>query len=142
MPEVQIEIGGRPYQVACAAGEEEHLLSAAGMLNTEATALINAAGRLPEQKVLLMAGLMLADKMAAKTEAKPQDSEATEQLAQAQVQIAALEAELKEAQAALAEASAVSEAEPQTVVDTSALERMAVAAEALADRAEGTRAAG
>ncbi len=65
MPQVAIMIGGRTFEVACQEGEEPFLHAAAAMLDTEATALAGAVGRLPEAKMLLMAGLMLADKTAA-----------------------------------------------------------------------------
>lgn len=65
MPQVDILIGGRTFEVACQEGEEPFLHAAAAMLDTEATALSGAVGRLPEAKMLLMAGLMLADKTAA-----------------------------------------------------------------------------
>lgn len=64
MPEVVVEIGGRSFEVACAEGEEHYLLSAAKMLDTEAQVLADQIGRLPEARMLLMAGLMLADKTA------------------------------------------------------------------------------
>ena len=64
MPEVTVTIGGRDFVVACQAGEEPYLKSAAGLLDTEATALASQIGRLPEPRMLLMAGLMLADKAA------------------------------------------------------------------------------
>jgi len=64
MPEVSIAIGGRNFSVSCQEGEEHYLHSAAAMLDTEATALIAQTGRLPEARMLLMAGLMLADKTA------------------------------------------------------------------------------
>lgn len=64
MPQVAIMIGGRTFEVACQEGEEPFLHAAAAMLDTEATALSGAVGRLPEAKMLLMAGLMLADKTA------------------------------------------------------------------------------
>ncbi len=64
MPDVRIRIGGREFEVACQAGEEHYLRSAAAMLDAEATALTNQIGRLPESRMLLMAGLMLADKTA------------------------------------------------------------------------------
>ena len=62
MPEVEVEIGGRTFEVACQAGEEHYLLSAAKMLNEEASVLTTQIGRVPEARMLLMAGLMLADK--------------------------------------------------------------------------------
>ena len=64
MPEVTIEIGGRPFNVACQEGEEHFLHAAAGLLDNEAKALMDQIGRLPESRMLLMAGLMLADKAA------------------------------------------------------------------------------
>ena len=64
MPEVRITIGGRDFDVACQDGEEHYLHAAASMLDAEATALSNQIGRLPESRMLLMAGLMLADKAA------------------------------------------------------------------------------
>ncbi len=64
MPEVDIHIGGRSFQVACQEGEEKFLLSAADLLDNEAQSLADALGRMPESRMLLMAGLMLADKTA------------------------------------------------------------------------------
>lgn len=65
MPDVTIKIGGRDFQVACQTGEEHFLQAAAAMLNAEADPLVQQMGRLPEARMLLMAGLMLADKTAA-----------------------------------------------------------------------------
>ncbi len=65
MPEVEVTVGGRPFRVACQEGEEHFLRAASGMLNTEAEALQTQLGRLPETRMLLMAGLMLADRTAA-----------------------------------------------------------------------------
>lgn len=64
MPEVRISIGGRDFDVACQEGEEHFLHAAANLLDTEATSLLNQIGRMPEPRMLLMAGLMLADKTA------------------------------------------------------------------------------
>jgi cell division protein ZapA len=65
MPDLEVMIGGKGFQVSCQPGEEHFLRSAAGMLDAEATPLMAQMGRLPEAKMLLMAGLMLADKTAA-----------------------------------------------------------------------------
>ncbi len=65
MSEVQIRVGGRPFTVACQPGEEEFLENAAMLLDAEAETLVDQLGRIPENQMLLMAGLMLADKMAA-----------------------------------------------------------------------------
>ncbi|WP_170330547.1 cell division protein ZapA [Ruegeria arenilitoris] len=65
MPEVTIHIGGRGFEVSCQEGEEVFLQSAAKMLDDEAQVLSDQIGRMPESRMLLMAGLMLADKAAA-----------------------------------------------------------------------------
>ena len=64
MPEIKVVIGGRTFDVACQEGEEHFLQSAARMLDAEAAVLVAQIGRLPEARMLLMAGLMLADKTA------------------------------------------------------------------------------
>ncbi|SFS12891.1 cell division protein ZapA [Yoonia litorea] len=64
MPQVEINIGGRTFEVACQEGEEPFLHSAAQMLDVEAQHLASQIGRVPEARMLLMAGLMLADKTA------------------------------------------------------------------------------
>jgi cell division protein ZapA len=64
MPDLDIAIGGRTFQVACQAGEEPFLRAAAALLDAEAQPLMAQAGRLPESRMLLMAGLMLADRLA------------------------------------------------------------------------------
>ena len=65
MPDIEITIGSRNFTVSCQPGEEHFLRGAAAMLDTEATPLVAQMGRLPEARMLLMAGLMLADKTAA-----------------------------------------------------------------------------
>ncbi|MFN4153530.1 MAG: cell division protein ZapA [Paracoccaceae bacterium] len=65
MPDVTVSIGGRDFQVACQPGEEHFLRAAAALLNAEADPLVQQMGRLPEARMLLMSGLMLADKTAA-----------------------------------------------------------------------------
>lgn len=65
MPDLEVMIGGRGFQVSCQPGEEHFLQAAARMLDTEAQPLMAQMGRLPEARMLLMAGLMLADRTAA-----------------------------------------------------------------------------
>ena len=62
MPDMTIEIGGSAFTVACQDGEESFLRSAAEMLDREAQVLVGSGVRLSKEKMLLMAGLMLADK--------------------------------------------------------------------------------
>lgn len=64
MPDLEISIGGRAFSVSCQPGEEHFLRSAAAMIDAEAQPLLTQMGRLPEVRMLLMSGLMLADKTA------------------------------------------------------------------------------
>ena len=63
MPELQIEIGGNAFEVACEPGEEKSLQKAAKLLNAEASRVVDAGGRSTERQMLLLSGLMLADTM-------------------------------------------------------------------------------
>lgn len=75
MPEQKITIGHKEFAVACQPGEEQFLIAAAAMLDAEARTLLNQMGRVPAERMLLMSGLMLADKTAA-VEDKLKDAEA------------------------------------------------------------------
>ena len=65
MSQVTIEIGGRSFDVVCQEGEESYLKTAAAMLDQEAQKLESAGSRITESRMLLMAGLLLADRTAA-----------------------------------------------------------------------------
>lgn len=64
MPELILEIGGRVFEVACEPGQELSLEHAGRLLDAEAVR-IGDAGRQTEKRMLLLAGLMLADTMTA-----------------------------------------------------------------------------
>lgn len=64
MAEQSITIGHKEFTVACQDGEEAFLQSAAEMLDAEARTLLEQIGRVPVERMLLMAGLMLADRTA------------------------------------------------------------------------------
>lgn len=63
MPEVNVTIGSRSFALACNEGEEPHLEAAAKLLSAEADTLQAQIGRVTEARMLLMSGLMLADKI-------------------------------------------------------------------------------
>lgn len=126
MPDVKVSIGGRDFEVACQAGEEHFLTSAAGMLDIEAQVLTSQISNLTEARMLLMSGLMLADKTAG-MEDKVKVTEA---------RVAELEAELEALKSA-------PEPEPQKVevpvipdVVTDTLAELAARAEAMAAAVE------
>jgi cell division protein ZapA len=64
MPDIEITVADRKFFVSCRAGEEHFLNAAARLLDAEAASLQAQMGRLPEARMLLMAGLMLADRTA------------------------------------------------------------------------------
>ncbi|MFD2814617.1 cell division protein ZapA [Paracoccus aerius] len=64
MAEVDFTIGHKEYRLAAQDGEERLLQRAAALLDAEAQHILAQAGRTPEPRLLLLAGLMLADKVA------------------------------------------------------------------------------
>jgi len=64
MPDVNVTIGTKNFSVACQEGEERFLQAAAAVLDGEAQVLADQLGRMTPERMLLMAGLMLADKTA------------------------------------------------------------------------------
>ena len=62
MPQVDVSIGGRSFEVACGPGEEAGVREAAALLDAEAQKLVASAGRMPAERLLLLAGLLLADR--------------------------------------------------------------------------------
>ena len=126
MPQVEIVIAGRTFEVACQEGEETYLHSAAAMLDVEAKHLADQIGRLPEARMLLMAGLMLADKTAGLED-----------------RVRTLEAEMDEARVYVEKLNAQPAPEPVRVEVpvvpaqvTDALAELAARAEAIADQVE------
>ena len=61
MANIDIDIAGRRYSVACADGEEEHLRSVAALVDRRARDATQALGNLTEARHLLYAALLLAD---------------------------------------------------------------------------------
>ncbi len=129
MPDVRIMIGGRAFDVACQEGEEHFLESAAAMLDAEASVLSSQIAHLTESRMLLMAGLMLADKTAG-MEDNLRASEA--RLAQAQADLAQAQAELEELR------NNPPQVEVQVIPDavTDTLAEIAARAEAVASKVE------
>lgn len=63
MSRMTIQILGRDYTLACDDGQEAHLGKLAQMMNERAKKLQEQMGRAPENTLLVMAGLMLADEL-------------------------------------------------------------------------------
>lgn len=123
MPDEIITIGGKSFEVACQPGEEHFLQAAARLLDAEARTLLAQIGRLPDARMLLMSGLMLADKIAG---LEDRLSRAEEDAAEARAEAERLRASPRER----VEVPAV----PATAV--AALAELAARAEALASQIE------
>jgi cell division protein ZapA len=65
MPDLKVLIGGRNFNISCNPGEENAAQESANLLNHEAELLHAQLGRLPEDKMLLLSGLLLGDKIRA-----------------------------------------------------------------------------
>ena len=61
MANIDLEIAGRRYNVACRDGEEEHLRSLAAVVDRRAHDAAAALGGLTEARQLLFAALLIAD---------------------------------------------------------------------------------
>lgn len=133
MAELEIEIGGRSFSVACQEGEEPYLRAAAKILDTEAAVILGQIGRMPSDRMLLMAGLMLADKTAA----------LEDDLRDAQAKVAAQDKALRSSEERLADRARrlteMQEAMLQGALPdelSDGLAELAARAEALADQIE------
>lgn len=104
MAEVDFTIGHKEYRLSAQDGEERLLQRAAALLDGEAQQILEQAGRVPEPRLLLLAGLMLADRFATMEER----AEKAERLANrlqtnpTRVEVPIIPSDLKEAMAELA----------------------------------------
>ncbi|MGE0180377.1 MAG: cell division protein ZapA [Sphingomonas sp.] len=63
MANIDIEVGGRRYNVACRDGEEMHLQGLAASVDRHASLASEALGSLTETRHLLFTALLLADEL-------------------------------------------------------------------------------
>ena len=70
--DVDVGIGGRSYRLTCRDGEAAHLRALAAHLQSKADELATALGTLSEPRLLLMAGLLVADELFELRQAGPQ----------------------------------------------------------------------
>lgn len=63
MANVQVAVNGRTYLVACEDGQEQHLQDLARDFDRRVTALAQSVGQIGENRLLLMAALLLADEL-------------------------------------------------------------------------------
>lgn len=64
MPEVDVVINGRGYRIACEAGQEARLGDLAGQVDDRIRELVSALGNVGDDRLLVMASLLIADELA------------------------------------------------------------------------------
>lgn len=64
MPQVTVTIDGKQYRMACDEGQEEHLISLAERFDRYVSHLKEAFGEIGDQRVTVMAGIMVMDELA------------------------------------------------------------------------------
>ena len=63
MPLVNVMVNGRAYTIACDDGEEEHLKALAADVDVKVQELLGSVGQVGDQRLILMAALLLADEL-------------------------------------------------------------------------------
>ena len=64
MPQVDVHINGRRYQIACDEGQEEHLAQLAEYVDKRVQELVGAVGQVGDARLLVMTSLLVADELA------------------------------------------------------------------------------
>ncbi|MFP9139069.1 cell division protein ZapA [Devosia sp. XGJD_8] len=64
MPEVNVEINGRKYRMACEEGQQQHLIGLAERFNTHVEQLKGAVGEIGDNRLTVMAGIAVVDELA------------------------------------------------------------------------------
>ena len=63
MANVVVTVAERPYTMQCPDGEEDHLRELAQLLDTEVTRIKQSVGSIGDIRLLVMSGLMVADRL-------------------------------------------------------------------------------
>ena len=64
MPEVNVEINGRKYRMACEEGQQQHLIGLADRFNNHVESLKGAVGEIGDTRLTVMAGIAVVDELA------------------------------------------------------------------------------
>ncbi|MEN0000124.1 MAG: cell division protein ZapA [Pseudomonadota bacterium] len=63
MSQVNVTIDGKSYRMACDPGQEDHLVELAGRLDQYVAHLKTAFGEIGDQRLTVMAGIMVMDEL-------------------------------------------------------------------------------
>lgn len=64
MPEVNVEIDGKKYRMACEEGQEQHLMELAERFNRTVLGLKGSFGEIGDNRLVVMAGIAVLDELA------------------------------------------------------------------------------
>ncbi len=64
MPEVNVEIDGKKFRMACEEGQEQHLLTLAERFNRTVIGLKGSFGEIGDNRLVVMAGIAVLDELA------------------------------------------------------------------------------
>jgi cell division protein ZapA len=64
MPEVNVEINGRKYRMACEEGQQKHLIGLAKRFDAQVDALKGSVGEIGDNRLTVMAGIAVLDELA------------------------------------------------------------------------------
>ncbi|MBS3847234.1 cell division protein ZapA [Devosia sp. J2-20] len=64
MPEVNVEINGRKYRMACEEGQQKHLIGLAERFDAHVEQLKGAVGEIGDTRLTVMAGIAVVDELA------------------------------------------------------------------------------
>ena len=64
MPEVNVEIDGKKYRMACEDGQEQHLMQLAERFNRTVMSLKSSFGEIGDNRLVVMAGIAVLDELA------------------------------------------------------------------------------
>ena len=74
MPELNVSVGGRSYLVACDEGQQDRLQSLAAYMEEKVQVLVRSTRQAADQRLLVMAALLIADELFDCQAAKDADS--------------------------------------------------------------------
>jgi cell division protein ZapA len=100
MPLVEVVVNGRDYQVACDIGQEDRLRELAQQFDKRVQVLASSVGQVGDARLMLMAGLVLADEVSA---AAAKSAEREREIASLKAQLANGTATLEKAENGISE---------------------------------------
>jgi len=78
--ELEVTVNGKPYTIKCDDGQEAHVAQLAEFVNGKVGDLVQTIGQVGDARILLMAGLLIADELNSARAAESLGNSIVEQL--------------------------------------------------------------